>query len=261
MEGKTNSFEELTLPKTRLAISDMLHEGQRKHMVHGLMEVDVTTPRKQILDHKQMTGEMLSFTAFITNCLAKAVDENKIMHGYRKGRNRLVLFDEVDVNTQIEREVEGRKWVMPYIIRAANQKTFLEIHQEIRQAQKSEVVEGREFKQYDWYLMLPGFVRRVFWWVLRKSPELTKNIAGTVGVTSLGMFGDGNFWGIPITTQTLLLTVGGIAEKPGVKENRIDNREYLSLTMSFDHDIIDGAPAARFASRLKELIESSHGLN
>ena len=38
-------------------------------------------------------------------------------------------------------------------------------------------------------------------------------------------------------------------------------REYLSLTISFDHDIIDGAPAARFTERLKELIESGYGLD
>jgi 2-oxoacid dehydrogenases acyltransferase (catalytic domain) len=37
-------------------------------------------------------------------------------------------------------------------------------------------------------------------------------------------------------------------------------RDYLSMTISFDHDIIDGAPAARFTQRLKELIESGYGL-
>jgi len=35
----------------------------------------------------------------------------------------------------------------------------------------------------------------------------------------------------------------------------------LSLTISFNHDIIDGAPAARFAQRLKDLIESGYGLD
>jgi hypothetical protein len=188
------------------------------------------------------------------------VDENKIMHGYRKGKTRLVLFDEVDVNTQIEREVGGRKWVMPYIIRAANKKTFREIHQEIRTAQGKEVEGAREFKQYEWYLLLPRFVRRLFWWVLGRSPQLTKKLAGTVGVTAIGMFGKGSFWGIPITTQTLLVTLGGIAEKAGVEDDHIGIHEYLSLTISFDHDIIDGAPAARFATRLKELIENGHGL-
>jgi hypothetical protein len=55
--------------------------------------------------------------------------------------------------------------------------------------------------------------------------------------------------------------VGGIGEKPGVVDGQIALREYLSLTISFDHDIIDGAPAARFTERLKELIESGYGLD
>jgi hypothetical protein len=54
--------------------------------------------------------------------------------------------------------------------------------------------------------------------------------------------------------------VGGIGEKPGVVDGQIVIRDCLSLTLSFDHDIIDGAPAARFTQRLKELIESGYGL-
>jgi pyruvate/2-oxoglutarate dehydrogenase complex dihydrolipoamide acyltransferase (E2) component len=37
-------------------------------------------------------------------------------------------------------------------------------------------------------------------------------------------------------------------------------RDYLSLTVSFDHNMIDGAPAARFTERLKDLTESGYGL-
>jgi 2-oxoacid dehydrogenase/acyltransferase catalytic subunit len=57
-----------------------------------------------------------------------------------------------------------------------------------------------------------------------------------------------------------MMTVGGIAEKPGVVNGTIAIREYLSLTLSVNHDIVDGAPAARFTERLKELIESGYGL-
>jgi len=49
---------------------------------------------------------------------------------------------------------------------------------------------------------------------------------------------------------------GGNADKPGVTQGQIQIREVLSLTLTFDHDVVDGAPAARFTSRLKELIES-----
>ena len=75
------------------------------------------------------------------------------------------------------------------------------------------------------------------------------------------MFGNGAGWGIPIAPPTtLMVTVGGIGEKPGVVNGHIAIRDYLSLTLSFDHDIIDGAPAARSTERLKELIESGYGL-
>jgi pyruvate/2-oxoglutarate dehydrogenase complex dihydrolipoamide acyltransferase (E2) component len=61
--------------------------------------------------------------------------------------------------------------------------------------------------------------------------------------------------------HTLGLTIGGMAEKPGVVEGRVEIREYLCVTVSVDHDIIDGAPEVRFIRRLKELVESGYGLD
>jgi len=43
-------------------------------------------------------------------------------------------------------------------------------------------------------------------------------------------------------------------------ESTSDIREYLSITVLFDHDVTDGAPVARFIQRLKELLKTCHGL-
>jgi pyruvate/2-oxoglutarate dehydrogenase complex dihydrolipoamide acyltransferase (E2) component len=76
------------------------------------------------------------------------------------------------------------------------------------------------------------------------------------------MFGKGGGWGFGfLPMHTPGVTVGGIAEKPGVVDGRIEIREYLCVTASMDHDIIDGTPAARFIRRLKELIENDYGLD
>ncbi|HEU4708147.1 MAG TPA: 2-oxo acid dehydrogenase subunit E2 [Methylophilaceae bacterium] len=108
---------------------------------------------------------------------------------------------------------------------------------------------------------VPGFIRDVFYWAFRQNPRWLKARAGTVVVTSVGLFGQGAGWGLTfLPFHTLGLTIGGIAEKPGVVEGRIAIREYLSLTLSFDHDIVDGAPAARFTQQLKELLEQGYGL-
>jgi pyruvate/2-oxoglutarate dehydrogenase complex dihydrolipoamide acyltransferase (E2) component len=61
--------------------------------------------------------------------------------------------------------------------------------------------------------------------------------------------------------HTLGVTLGGIAEKPVVIDGQIEVRERLSITVTFDHDIIDGAPAARFTERFKDLIELPYGLD
>ena len=140
-----------------------------------------------------------------------------------------------------------------------NKKTLRELHLEIRAFQQ-EHTSSQESKFIDWFVLLPGFARRLFLWALFKQPQRIKEYYGTVLVTSVGMFGTGGGWGIPVLNHTLQLTLGGIARKPGIFEDRIAIRDYLSVTISVDHDIIDGAPAARFTQRLKELVEGGYGL-
>ncbi len=148
---------------------------------------------------------------------------------------------------------------MPSRIKAANRKTVREIHQEIRAAQVQDVE-----KVVKWLQFLPALLfRPFFWgfsWIGRRYPQVWKKFVGTVGITAVGMFGKGAGWGIPPALPTLMMTVGGIGEKPVLVDGQIALRDSLSLTISFDHDMIDGAPAARFTERLKDLIESGYGL-
>jgi hypothetical protein len=132
-----------------------------------------------------------------------------------------------------------------------------EIDREIRtfQAQPGGSAESRFI---DGFVRLPGFVRRLFLRALFKHPPLLKEYYGTVLVSSVGMFGIGSGWGIPVPNHTLQLTLGGVGEKPGVVEHRVAVRQYMSVTVSFDHDVVDGAPAARFMHRLKRAIERGY---
>jgi hypothetical protein len=234
--------------------------GLQKHTVHGLVEFDITLARATLRQHRSQTGEALSFSAFFLACLGQAIEMNKHIHAYRSWRNQLVLFDEVDVNMLFEVEVDGEKTIRPHILRGVNKKSVRELHQEIRAFQQGHQ-SSQESSFIDWFVRLPGFVRRLFLWVLFKRPQMIKQLYGTVLVTSIGMFGTGSGWAIPVPNHTLQLSLGGIDKKPGVVDDRIEIREYMSVTISFDHDIVDGAPAARFAHRLKKLVESGYGLS
>jgi pyruvate/2-oxoglutarate dehydrogenase complex dihydrolipoamide acyltransferase (E2) component len=266
MNKQHDDYEVVPYPKVRHVLGAMYPSIQRKPLIHGLLEVDVTRAREFLREHKARTGESLSFTSFIITCLAQAVDENKALHAYRKGRKHLVLFDEVDVATFVEREVVGHAQPISSLIRAANKKTLREIHQEIRRAQVEQVEVLRDsFNPTHWVVALPMVVFRGFWaifWRVRdRAPQVQKHLYGTVAITAVGMFGKGGGWGIPVAKHTLMITLGGIAEKPGVVDGTIAIRAYLSLTLSINHAIVDGAPAARFAQRLKDLIESGYGLS
>ena len=84
---------------------------------------------------------------------------------------------------------------------------------------------------------------------------------GTTAVSAVGMIGKFRGWlvimGGHFTTQ---LGVGGIIEKPVFENGEVEMKEYLRLTLSVDHDVIDGAPLASFSSWLAELMESAFNL-
>jgi pyruvate/2-oxoglutarate dehydrogenase complex dihydrolipoamide acyltransferase (E2) component len=86
-------------------------------------------------------------------------------------------------------------------------------------------------------------------------------MAGTVAVTSVGVFGGRGGWGLTPTNYSLQLTVGGISTKPRYADGELREREILHVTLTFDHDVIDGAPAARFTQSLGHRTEGADGLD
>jgi len=250
-------------PLSRRLVIDSVRLGMERPHIHGLIELDVTEARRRLHEYAARTGEKLSFTAFILACLGHAVDQDRRVHAYQDWFGRLVLFDDVDVTTLIEIDLQGEKFGLAHVIRSTNRRTVRDITQEIRaiQAEPNRSIgsQGRR-RRMTAFLLLPGMMRRAVYRVVLSNPHWVKRMMGTVVVTAVGMFGKGGGWGLNPSVFNLALTLGGIAEKPGVVHGAIIPREYLSVTISFNHDVIDGAPAARFASRFKELVEGCYGL-
>jgi pyruvate/2-oxoglutarate dehydrogenase complex dihydrolipoamide acyltransferase (E2) component len=254
-----STFQVERYPKMRRLAPDIGWLTRSRYTMRGMLEVDVTLPRQRIREHQARTGECLSFTAFLTACVGQAVDADKQIHAMRNWKGDLVIFDDVDISVLIEREKDGLKYPLAHIVRAANRKTLLDIHNEIREVQ-ARPVSDREASALETIVSMPRPIRRLALWVVSKSPQLRKETLGTVTLSAVGMFGNKAGWAMAPAFHTLALIVGGIAEKPGVVNGRIEAREVLALTVDFDHEVIDGAPAARFAKRLVDLIESGYSL-
>lgn len=261
MRQQHASYQVVPFPTYQRLAAVAYHSVRHKPMIHGLAEVDVTRARTVLREYTARTGETLSFTAFLATCLARAVEEHRAVQAFHLGARHLVLFEDVDIAIRVEHDVAGQQYVVPHIIRAANRKTFRNIHDEIRAAQRADVHDDLARFRFWPALLFRSFVTVVAG-IGKRRPRLWKELMGTVGLTSVGMFGSGAGWGIPAPAPTaLMVTVGGIGAKREVVDGQVVTREYLSLTISVDHNIVDGAPATRFARRLKELIERGYGLD
>ncbi len=250
-----SEFTTIQFPKIRRATIGVLKAAKRKNMIHSLIEVEISNARENIRKLKHDKKRYISLTGFVIYCVSKAVDANKNMHAYRNRKNQLVLFNDVDVSTTIERKMDGNNEVVAMIIRKANFKSASEISKEIRREKNKDVKHTEIFHSINFFLALPSFVRQLIFNILDRSPKLMKKRVGTIMVTSANMIGSGAGWGVPIATHTLNVTIGGVVDRIVEKDNRIEKKQHLCLTFSFDHDIIDGAPAARFVRNLKKIIE------
>ena len=250
-------------PISRQAISDFNRLAKEKNLIHGISEFDVSKARILIQKYEEQSGEKLSFTAFILYCMAKAIDQNKNLQGYRKGQRKVVVFDDVDVTTIIEIELENKRYPLAHILRSANQRDVKSLHDEIRQVQsKRESSRSMGYWKFmKYFLHFPWFIRRLFYKSILNNPERRKEISGTVSLSAVGMVASGlSGWGINQPNHTLSVALGGISQKAVVVDGQIVSREVLDLTIAVDHDIVDGVPAAQFLAHFKELVESAAGL-
>jgi len=78
---------------------------------------------------------------------------------------------------------------------------------------------------------------------------------GTFTITNLGVYEIDGFTPLLNPPETGILGVGRIHEKPVGVDGQIVLRSMVALSLTFDHRLVDGAPAARFLQRIKQYIE------
>ena len=77
---------------------------------------------------------------------------------------------------------------------------------------------------------------------------------GTFTITNLGMYGIDAFTPIINLPQAAILGIGRIVCKPAVHEGEVVPRQMVALSLTFDHRVVDGAPAARFLNTVREYV-------
>ena len=264
--SKSKGYEISKYPESRKIVLDLLEQSSKRHHVKGIITLDITEPRRIFRKYKEETGNSLSFTGWILACVGRAVNNHKEISAY-KLKNRIYTFDDFDVGIVIEKELDGKKVPTKYILRRANEKSFKEIHEEIRSVQgessDSPVLgskKNKTTKTLAFFASLPKFARRIVWWYVNNRPPLRKKFLGTATITSIGMFAKIGGWAIAMSSETLHVMIGGISKRPVAIEDKVEVRECVDLTLMADHAVVDGGPFTRFVQDLSELVEEGYGL-
>ena len=199
----------------------------------------------------------------VVKAIADTLAQDLHFNSVRRGR-RIVEFDDVDVNLAVETETVGERLPRQLTIRRAAEKSAAEIWAEIHAARQALQETGSLGGEDAWMLRLfrvagtvPAPVRNVAWRAAARDPFRLKRLSGTTMVTSVGSFGRVPGFAIPFlrTPRAVTVVVGNVSRQPVVVGEEILPRDVLGLTVVFNHDIVDGAPAARFVTRLAERLE------
>lgn len=171
-------------------------------------------------------GIRVSYTDIIVKAAARAIEDKPLANATLQG-DQIVIHDQINIG--VATAIEGGL-VVP-VVRNVTSKSIPQISKEIKELvarARAGQAGGDDFG------------------------------GGTFTVTNLGAYGIDSFTPIITPGQSMILGVCRIAEKPAVVNGEIKIRSMMNLSLSFDHRIVDGAPAAEYLARLREILESPY---
>ena len=192
------------------------------------MEVDMTAAMK-VKDSLQEAGGKVSLTDIIVKAAATALTEFPRVNSMLLGEE-LRSMDEVNIGVAVGLEED----LLVPVIKNANRLSVVEISRSAR-----DLIERARNHSLT-------------------AKEMT---GGTFTVSNLGMFGDVILFAPIINPpETAILGVGRANSKPVAIDGAITVRSMATLTLVFDHRVIDGMYATKFLQRIKELVQDSQAL-
>jgi len=180
--------------------------------------------RKQVNAQAEQThGNKFTFNDFVVKAMINACEQVPAVNASFNG-DSIVQFANVGVSVAIAVE-DG---LVTPVVKNAQNKSMLEISQEI----KGMAVRARDKK------LAPN-----------------EFDGGTITISNLGAWGIESFDAIVNPPQAAIVSVGGIIEKPVVKDGEIVPGVRMNIGLSCDHRVVDGAVAATYLNAVKELLE------
>ncbi|WP_213697537.1 dihydrolipoamide acetyltransferase family protein [Acetomicrobium sp.] len=226
--AKAAQLKRIALSDVRQVIAERMSTSwQNSPMVTLNADVDCTLLKKLREDLKSSFKEKgfnLSYNYILMKACAVALKEQPMLNSYLED-NEVVLYDEINIGLAVATE----EALLVPVVKDVAGKNLYEIASDgdalIEKARKGELA-------------------------------IDDVTGGTFTITNLGMFGVRDFTPIINPPQCAILGVGEMKDRPCVCDGQIIVKPMMTLSLTFDHRIVDGAQGAMFIRRVKELLEN-----
>ncbi|MEH7483762.1 dihydrolipoamide acetyltransferase family protein [Neobacillus drentensis] len=230
-QEESNPAKSLKMEGIRKVIAQrMTQSANTAPHVTIVSEVDMTEGialRNQLLPIvKKQTGYRLSYTEIIVKAVALSLRKHPMINASLQGDN-IILHPEINIGLA----VNAPSGLIVPVVRNADQKGFAKLTEECKEV---------------------GSLAR------NGKLSVDQMAGGTFTISNLGMYAVDAFTPIINQPESAILGVGRIHEKPVGVNGSIELRPMMTLSLSFDHRIIDGAPAAAFLTDLKTILENPY---
>jgi pyruvate dehydrogenase E2 component (dihydrolipoamide acetyltransferase) len=219
-------LEVIPIAGVRALIADRMGRGHRETAEVTLTAEADATLLVQIRRQMAENGIEASYNDLLLQILARALREHPRLNAWLEG-DSIKVWRRIDIGLAVDAE----RGLLAPVIRNVDRKGLAQLAAET----KSLVERAREG---------------------RCTPEELRG--STFTLTNLGMFGIDAFTPIINLPECAILGVGRIKEQPAVVNGQVAIRPMVWLSLTFDHRLVDGGPAARFLQRVVQLLERPH---
>lgn len=220
------SYKEETLSPMRKVIGERL-QGAKTFIPHFYVQQTVVVDEIiKLRNQMKEMGVKLTYNDFVLRACALSLREHPVINsGFNSKDQKIIRFETIDICVAVSIP-DG---LITPIIRLADYKNIGELSQEVKML-ATQAKDGKlQPHQYQ---------------------------GGSFTISNLGMFGIDDFRAVINPPQAAILAIGGIVEKPIVKEGKIVVGHTMTLSLSSDHRVIDGADAAAFIKTVQKYLEN-----
>ncbi len=226
--------QSIPLKGTRRVIAEHMHRSLSiAAQLTTMGEIDMTEiirMREGYIAREKEIGVRISYTDIIVYAISKALKANPVINSSLI-ENEIKIWEDINIGVAVAVGEGADSALVVPVVKNADKKSIIELSREI----KALTEKARAGK------LLPDDVS-----------------GGTFTLTNLGAVGGGWGFGTPIINQpqSAIIGTGPITDRAVVKEKQICIRPVMTSSFTFDHRVIDGAPAAVFMMSLVRLLEN-----